>query len=61
MSTLREQIAARRAAARSSPARKNPGFAPTARLADKTVAGQVSKARQSGECARDVLALSCIT
>ncbi|BEI81852.1 hypothetical protein CcaverHIS002_0210120 [Cutaneotrichosporon cavernicola] len=49
MSTLREQIAARRAVARSSPARKNPGFAPTARLDDKTVSGQVSKARHSGK------------
>lgn len=48
-SALREQIAARRAVARSSPARKNPGFAPTERLADKTVDGQVAKARRSGE------------
>lgn len=51
MSTLREQIAARRKAAQASPARRNPGFAPTERLDDKTVDGQIAKARRTGESA----------
>ncbi|GMK59169.1 hypothetical protein CspeluHIS016_0701840 [Cutaneotrichosporon spelunceum] len=58
--SLRDQIAARRAVARASPARKNPGFAQTSRLDDKTIPGQVSKARRSGKLDLASLELSRI-
>lgn len=47
--SLREQIAARRAEARASPARPKRGAVPVAELEDKTVRGQVGRAARSGE------------